>query len=124
LKTAQEQLSDFKDVVHFIGHNTVPALHRIFFNSAKKGWGVKTLRQKLQLAVDKKYRAENLSPYEIHLQILIYELGGAGAVYALNHSPFALPSLNTIQPYRWENKLVPFIDGVRFTDCVWSMWAR
>ncbi|KAJ7033003.1 hypothetical protein C8F04DRAFT_1039898 [Mycena alexandri] len=93
-----------------------PALHRIFFNSAKRGWGVKTLHENLQLAYDKDYRADGFAQWEIHLQTLIYELGGAGAVYALNHSPFALPSLNTIQLYRRQNNLVPCVDGVRFSD--------
>ncbi|KAJ6518572.1 hypothetical protein DFH09DRAFT_1098400 [Mycena vulgaris] len=118
LKSAREHLSECKDVFDFVGHNSIriPALHRIFFNSSKKGWGTKTLLQKLRLAVDGDYNAKNYSQYEINLTILIHELAGAGAVYAMNHSIFALPSLNTIQPYRRQNNLVPCVDGVRFTD--------
>ncbi|KAJ7852163.1 hypothetical protein B0H14DRAFT_3450882 [Mycena olivaceomarginata] len=41
---------------------------------------------------------------------------GARAPYALSHSQFMLPSLNTIQPYRQHNKLIPSVDGVRFSD--------
>ncbi|KAJ6582561.1 hypothetical protein DFH09DRAFT_912293 [Mycena vulgaris] len=116
LKSAQEHLSEFKDVFHFAAQNYVPALHRIFRNAGKKGWSAKTLREKLQLAFDGDYDAKNFTQYEIDLAILLYELGGAGAVYAMNHSIFALPSLNTIQPHRRQNKLVPSVNGVRLTD--------
>ncbi|KAK7007109.1 hypothetical protein R3P38DRAFT_3325559 [Favolaschia claudopus] len=105
LVIAREHLTEYKDVVQFVGQNNVPALQRIFFNFVKRGWGIKTLRERLNLAVNKEYRAANFPQHEIDLQILIYELGGAGAVHALNHSYFALPSLNTIQPYRRQNTL-------------------
>ncbi|KAJ7091031.1 hypothetical protein C8R44DRAFT_750778 [Mycena epipterygia] len=62
------------------------------------------------------YDAKNYTQYEIDLTILIYELGGGGAVYALNHSIFALPCLSTIQPYRRQHKLVPCIDRLRLKD--------
>ncbi|KAJ7849431.1 hypothetical protein B0H13DRAFT_2402726 [Mycena leptocephala] len=116
LKAAQTHLSEFKDVFNFIAHHSVPALHRIFLNAGKKGWSAKTLRRKLQLAVDGDYHAKNFSQYEIDLAIVLYELGGAAAVYAMNHSIFALPSLNTIQPFRRQNNIVPCVDGLRFTD--------
>ncbi|KAK6971609.1 hypothetical protein R3P38DRAFT_2813660 [Favolaschia claudopus] len=105
LVIAREHLTEYKDVVQFVGQNNVPALQRIFFNFVKRGWGIKTLRERLNLA------------------ILIYELGGAGAVHALNHSYFALPSLNTIQPYRRQNNIVPCVDGVRITDVLQNIAA-
>ncbi|KAJ7479043.1 hypothetical protein FB451DRAFT_1395654 [Mycena latifolia] len=116
LKSARERLSDFNNVFQFVGHNTVPALHRIFFNAAKKGWSAKKLHEQLQLARSGEYSAKNYTQYEIDLTILLYELWGGGAVYAMNHSIFALPSLSTIQPYRRQHKLVPCVDGVRFSD--------
>ncbi|KAJ6553902.1 hypothetical protein B0H10DRAFT_1848509 [Mycena sp. CBHHK59/15] len=63
-----------------------------------------------------KYTARNYPLYEIYLAILIYELGGGGALYALNHSIFALPSRNTIQPYRSQAKLMPSVNGVRAAE--------
>ncbi|KAK6966807.1 hypothetical protein R3P38DRAFT_2590224 [Favolaschia claudopus] len=119
----REHLTEYKDVVQFVGQNNVPALQRIFFNSVKRGWGIKTLRERLDLAVNKEYRAVNFPQHEIDLQILIYELGGAGAVHALSHSYFALPSLNTIQPYRRQNNIVPCVDGVRITDVLQNIAA-
>jgi hypothetical protein len=58
----------------------------------------------------------NFSQYEIDLAILLFELGGGGAVYAMNHSIFALPSLNTIQPYRREHRITPSVGGLKFAD--------
>ncbi|KAK6971446.1 hypothetical protein R3P38DRAFT_3497451 [Favolaschia claudopus] len=48
--------------------------------------------------------------------MLIYELGGGAAVHGMNHSIFALPSRNTIQPYRRQLQLVPSISGLQFSD--------
>ncbi|KAK6981712.1 hypothetical protein R3P38DRAFT_3333718 [Favolaschia claudopus] len=42
--------------------------------------------------------------------------GGGGATYVINHSIFALPSRNTIQPYRRLFNLAPCISGTRFTE--------
>ncbi|KAJ7805986.1 hypothetical protein B0H14DRAFT_2610775 [Mycena olivaceomarginata] len=63
----------------------------------------------IQLAKAGKYMAQNYAQYEIDLAILLYELGGGGAVYAMNHSIFALPSRDTIQPYRQQFNLIPSI---------------
>ncbi|KAK6995622.1 hypothetical protein R3P38DRAFT_3425795, partial [Favolaschia claudopus] len=88
----------------------------IFPNAIKEGWGASKLLSQLRLAADWEYIARNYTPYEIDLAILIYELGGNGALYALNHSIFALPSRNTIQPYRRQRRIIPSVDKLRITD--------
>ncbi|KAJ7761933.1 hypothetical protein DFH07DRAFT_867598 [Mycena maculata] len=116
LNSARQCLSNLDAVFQFVGWKPVPALHRIFSNAVKQGWSAKKLLEKLQLAHKGEYDAKNYTQYEIDLTILVYELGGGGAVYALNHSIFALPSLSTIQPYRRQHTLSPCIDRLRITD--------
>ncbi|KAJ6599974.1 hypothetical protein DFH09DRAFT_1271514 [Mycena vulgaris] len=107
--SAQQRLADFKALFQFLGLNSVPALHRVLANAVQEGWSAKKLLQQCQLAVQGKYTARNYTQYDIDLAILIYELGGAGTLYAMNHSIFALPSRNTIQPYRRQHNIVPSV---------------
>ncbi|KAJ6455113.1 hypothetical protein DFH09DRAFT_962925, partial [Mycena vulgaris] len=114
--SAQQRLADFKALFQFLGLNSVPALHRVLANAVQEGWSAKKLLQQCQLAVQGKYTARNYTQYDIDLAILIYELGGAGTLYAMNHSIFALPSRNTIQPYRRQHNIVPSVAGLSFSD--------
>ncbi|KAK6966948.1 hypothetical protein R3P38DRAFT_3337676 [Favolaschia claudopus] len=82
----------------------------------KEGWSATKILEYCRLAHAGQYTARNYTQAEIDLAMLIYELGGAGAIYALNHSIFALPSRNTIQPYRRQLNLLPSVSGLRFTD--------
>ncbi|KAJ7820830.1 hypothetical protein B0H14DRAFT_3735217 [Mycena olivaceomarginata] len=116
LEYTREQLSEYKEVFDFIGRNTVPALHRIFSNASSDRWSIKKIRDRVQLAAAGKYTARNYSQYEIALTIALYELGGGGTVYAMNHSWFALPSLKTIQPYRRQHRITPSVNGLNFTE--------
>ncbi|KAJ6603726.1 hypothetical protein B0H10DRAFT_1957784 [Mycena sp. CBHHK59/15] len=116
LTSAREHLSDYTAVFDFIGTTQVPALHRILSKVHKEGWAIKKLRSMLQLATDGEYTARNYSQYEIDLAILLYKLGGGGAVHAMNHSIFVLPSLKTIQPHRRQHKITPSIHGLKFSD--------
>ncbi|KAJ7113517.1 hypothetical protein C8R44DRAFT_630955, partial [Mycena epipterygia] len=116
LKTARENLSEFTDVHRLIGENQVPALHRIFAHASKEGWGTNRLRKQIELAIAGKYKAQNYAQYEIDLVILLYELGGAGAVHAMNHSIFVLPCLKTIQPHRRLHKISPSVNGLNFSE--------
>ncbi|KAJ7463934.1 hypothetical protein FB451DRAFT_1491961 [Mycena latifolia] len=84
----------------------------MFSNALKHGWGSKKFLQQIRAASQGDYTPRNYTQYEIDLSILLYELGGGGAVYAMNHSIFALPSLNTLQPYRRQHKPKPCIDHV------------
>ncbi|KAJ6565382.1 hypothetical protein B0H10DRAFT_2200416 [Mycena sp. CBHHK59/15] len=115
-ESAHSHLATLTEVVQFLGSHSITAQHRIFPNAAKEGWGRAKLLEQLRLAAEGKYTARNYTQYEIDLTISLYELGGAGAVHAMNHSIFTLPSLNTIQPYRRRRKLVPCVDRVRISN--------
>ncbi|KAF8205855.1 hypothetical protein K438DRAFT_1578650 [Mycena galopus ATCC 62051] len=108
----------FADLVQFIGQHAheIPVLHRLLANAAVNGWSANNILHHCQLAIEGKYTARNYSLYKIYLGVLIYELGGAGALYATNHLLFALPSRNTIQPYRSQAKLMPSVNGVRVAE--------
>ncbi|KAJ7822223.1 hypothetical protein B0H13DRAFT_1659783 [Mycena leptocephala] len=112
------RLKEFVDLIQFIGQHAhdIPALHRLLANAVVNGWSANNILEHCKLAVEKKYIARNYTLYEIYLAILIYDLGGAGALYAMNHSIFALPSRNTIQPYRSQAKLMPSVNGVRVAE--------
>ncbi|KAK7021670.1 hypothetical protein R3P38DRAFT_3196488 [Favolaschia claudopus] len=118
LQRARARLSEWKDLFHFIAQNPtrISALHRLLANAEKEGWGPAKILEQCQLSAAGNYTARNYSQYEIDLAILLYELGGGGAIHAMNHSVFALPSRNTIQPYRRQFNLVPCVSGVKFTE--------
>ncbi|KAJ7658036.1 hypothetical protein B0H17DRAFT_1145739 [Mycena rosella] len=116
LGSARRRLGEFTELFQFLGDDSVPALHRVLSNAVEQGWSAKKLLQQCQLAVQGKYTAHNYTQYDIDLAILIYELGGAGTLHAMNHSIFALPSRNTIQPYRRQHNLVPSVANVNFSD--------
>ncbi|KAJ6538423.1 hypothetical protein B0H10DRAFT_1856925, partial [Mycena sp. CBHHK59/15] len=115
---ARARLSEWKELFHFIAQNShsIPALHRLLANAEKEGWGPKKILEQCQLAKAGKYTARNYTQYEIDLAVEMYELGGEGAVYSLNHSIFTLPSRNKIQLYWRQFNLVPSVGGLRLAD--------
>ncbi|KAF7335508.1 hypothetical protein MVEN_02204600 [Mycena venus] len=84
----------------------------MFPNALEQKWGTKAFLERIQAAAHGKYTPRNYSEYEIDLSIMLYELGGGGAVHAMHQSIFALPSLNTLQPHRRQQKTKPCIDRV------------
>ncbi|KAJ7717896.1 hypothetical protein B0H14DRAFT_3901181 [Mycena olivaceomarginata] len=115
VESTHKRLKEYIDLLQFIGQHSheIPALYRLLANAVVNNWSANVILEHCKLAVEGKYTAQNYTLYEIYLAILIYELGGAGALYAMNHSIFALPSRNTIQPYRSQAKLMPSVNGVR-----------
>ncbi|KAJ7444422.1 hypothetical protein B0H11DRAFT_2250104 [Mycena galericulata] len=112
LASAREDVAEYKAIFHYLGNNTVPGLHRMFPNALKQRWGSKQFLERSRAASRGEYTPENFTQYEIDLAILLYEVGGGSAVYAMNHSIFALPSLNTLQPYRRQHRPKPCLDHV------------
>ncbi|KAJ7203197.1 hypothetical protein C8J57DRAFT_1621238 [Mycena rebaudengoi] len=112
----RQRLADFVELFQYTGQNSIPGLHRLLSNAQKEGWSAAKTLHHCKLGVDGKYTPKNYTQYEIDLAILLEELGGLGAVYAMNHSIFALPCRNTIRPYRRQHNLVPSVKGVRFTE--------
>jgi hypothetical protein len=59
----------------------------------------------VQLSLDGKYLAKGYSDLEYDLATVVYELGGAHCLTALQKSPFAFPSRNALFERRQEYKL-------------------
>ncbi|KAJ6550750.1 hypothetical protein B0H10DRAFT_2242551 [Mycena sp. CBHHK59/15] len=87
LKTARKKLDDYKRVFELISINKVPGLQRLLSNAHKEGWSPPKTAEKAQLAIDGKYHARNYTEFDKDLAILVYELGGGAALYALNKAP-------------------------------------
>ena len=54
------------------------------------------LLEMVQLSLDRKYLAKGYSNLEYDLAMVVYELGGGHCLTALQKSPFAFPSWNTL----------------------------
>ncbi|KAL0571530.1 hypothetical protein V5O48_010431, partial [Marasmius crinis-equi] len=106
----------YKEVHAFLATTTIPGLVRFFPLALKEGWGINKLSKKLRDAAAGKYHVRGYTKMDIDLTILCYELGGHAAVYALNHSHLALPSLSTIQPHRRLFPIIPSTFGIKITD--------
>lgn len=100
LDTARGAVSEFEELVEKISQHEVPGLQRLFATARVAGVGITGLLKRVQSAIDGFYRPRNYTPHLYDLATLLYELGGAGAVYAVNHACTALPSLKTIQKRR------------------------
>jgi hypothetical protein len=99
-----------------VGTNDIPGLHRILKNSKCWGWSVEKLLDKARQALDGKYHPKNFSDLEFDLAIVIYELGGAAALYALHKSPFAFPARETLVNRRQDFKLRITVGPVKMSD--------
>ncbi|KAF8194408.1 hypothetical protein K438DRAFT_1969027 [Mycena galopus ATCC 62051] len=68
------------------------------------------------LAIEGKYHPRNYTDFEKELAILIYELGGRGALYALNEAQIMLPSRDTIADIRRKHSLRITVGDVTISD--------
>ncbi|KAK6966853.1 hypothetical protein R3P38DRAFT_2391465, partial [Favolaschia claudopus] len=81
-----------------------------------EGWSPSKIMSKVSLAKQGKYRPRNYTDLDMDLAILIYELGGDAALYALNKSPVSLPSRHTIADKRREINLRITVGDVKLLD--------
>ncbi|KAJ7078250.1 hypothetical protein C8R44DRAFT_654684, partial [Mycena epipterygia] len=112
LGSVREDNAEYTAIFRFLGTNRVPGLHRMFTNALEQKWASNKFHEKILAASRGEYIPRNYSQYEIDLAIVLYELGGGAAVYAMNHSIFALPSLNTLQSYRRQHRPKPCLDHI------------
>lgn len=112
----ESKLEKYATLHTLIATNDIPALHRIFRNADTLQWSIDKLIEKIQDAINGDYHPKGYSSYEKNLAILMYEIGGGAALYALNHSMVSLPSRQTIAPMRKEFSLRISVAGLRITD--------
>ncbi|EEB89398.1 hypothetical protein MPER_12506 [Moniliophthora perniciosa FA553] len=118
LERARTSATQTEELLCLVGTNTVPALQRIFMTAYNQKWSVPALIKRIKLAISGQYHCKNFTQSDIDLAMLVYELGGGSLLYALNHSPFALPSINTIRPYRREWDLSICVDRPRILQTI------
>ncbi|KAJ7139440.1 hypothetical protein C8R44DRAFT_867592 [Mycena epipterygia] len=109
-------LEEYKRLLDLLSVNEVPGLSRLLLNAKKEGWSTVKTAEKSQLAIDGKYHARNYTEFDKDLTILIYELGGGAALYALNKAPIMLPSRFTIAETRRELNLRITVGDVKVSD--------
>jgi hypothetical protein len=63
------------------------------------------LLEMIKKAISGEYHARKYSDFECALATVVYELGGAATLYALQKSPFAFPSRNMLAAIRQEYQL-------------------
>ncbi|KAJ6587369.1 hypothetical protein B0H10DRAFT_2234041 [Mycena sp. CBHHK59/15] len=123
LKGAQKQLKDHKRLIDLLSVNNVPGLPCLLSNAKKEGWSPRKTAEKSQLAIDGKYHPRNYTEFDKDLAILIYELGGGAALYALNKAPIMLPSRHTISNTRGELNLCITVGDVKVSDILVNIKA-
>ncbi|KAJ7362408.1 hypothetical protein DFH08DRAFT_657566, partial [Mycena albidolilacea] len=92
-------------IFDIVSTNDVPGLSRLLSNSAKEGWSISKTSDMIMLAVKGKCHPHHCTDFDKDLAILVYELGGGGALYALNKAPIMLPSRHTIADTRRHHSL-------------------
>ncbi|KAJ6615849.1 hypothetical protein B0H10DRAFT_1732998, partial [Mycena sp. CBHHK59/15] len=74
LKLARKHLTDYKRLLNLLSVNEVPGLSQLLSNAKKEGWSTAKTAEKSQLAIDRKYHAQNYTKFDRDLTILMYEL--------------------------------------------------
>ena len=106
LETARNQIAILEKFRALVGQSSIPGLQRLVATALKQNCSMKVIIERILVALQGQYRPKNYAKEDIDLSILMYELGGGAAVYALNHSHTSLPSVDTIRPY-CRNRAIP-----------------
>ncbi|KAJ7251090.1 hypothetical protein C8J57DRAFT_1078413 [Mycena rebaudengoi] len=115
-ETSQKRNAEYKNLFDLTAENDVPGLPRLISNSKTLGWGVSKTADMTVKAIKGEYHAKNCTEFNMDLAVLIYELGGGAALYALNKSPFMLPSRHTIADIRRQYSLRITVGDVKISD--------
>lgn len=116
MASTRSRIVEYGQVINLISQNDIPGLHRLVSTATKEKVGVSELINRLEKAKRGEYHPKNYTPCNFDLAMLMYELGGAGAVYALNHAPTALPSLKRIRALRKKFSLRLTVRHIELSD--------
>lgn len=116
LSSAREKRSRFHHLVEVIAKDEVPGLQRLFAIAHKAREGVGGLLARVEDVISGIYRPRRYTQRDRDLTVLIYELGGAGAVHATNHAHTALPALKTIREGRQKLPMQVSAKGVQISE--------
>ncbi|KAJ7121698.1 hypothetical protein C8R44DRAFT_877079 [Mycena epipterygia] len=116
LKRSQSAVRSHNKFFDLISTNIVPGISRLLSNAKKEGWSISKTSDIVLRAIQGKYHPWNYTDFDRDLAILIYELGGGAALYALNKSPIMLPSRQTISAIRRNHSLRITVGDVKVSD--------
>ncbi|KAJ7799847.1 hypothetical protein B0H13DRAFT_1482102, partial [Mycena leptocephala] len=116
LKAARRRLKDYAQLIDLLSVNNVPGVSRLLSTAKKENWSTSKTTEKSQMALDGKYHPRNFTEFDRDLAILMYELGGGAALYALNKAPIMLPSRFTIAEARREQNLHITVGDIKVSD--------
>ena len=94
--SACERLLKFAHIFDIIAVNDIPDLQHLFSLACSMHVGIDGLLEHIQDTIKGTYHARGYTDQDHDFAILLYELGGVGAVYTVNHSHIALPALKII----------------------------
>ena len=94
--SACERLLKFAHIFDIIAVNNISDLQHLFSLARSVHVGIDDLLEYIQDTIKGTYHARGYTNQNHDFAILLYELGGAGAVYTVNHSHIALSALKII----------------------------
>ncbi|KAL1749935.1 hypothetical protein FB107DRAFT_224713, partial [Schizophyllum commune] len=97
---AEEKNAKYRQILETIAELSPPAVPRLLRTALKAKEGLDVILNRIEAASRGQYTPHSFTTDGIDLGAVLYELGGAAAVYAANHSHAALPSLKTMQKRR------------------------
>ncbi|KAL1671191.1 hypothetical protein EV122DRAFT_285217 [Schizophyllum commune] len=97
---AERDNENYERIISTIIDDAPPAVPRILRTSRNHGDGLPGTLKRLEAAASGQYTPRGYSADDIDLGVVLYELGGKGAVYAANHSHLATPAIQTIERQR------------------------
>ncbi|KAI4525518.1 hypothetical protein K525DRAFT_191432, partial [Schizophyllum commune Loenen D] len=97
---AERNNENYERIIDTIIDDAPPAVPRILRTSRNHGDGLPGTLKRLEAAASGLYTPRGYTADDIDLGVVLYELGGKGAVYAANHSHLATPAIQTIERHR------------------------
>lgn len=116
LTAARKKLAQFGHLIKLIASDEVPGLQRLFAIAHKAQDGIGGLLARIEDAINGVYRPLCYTQRDRDLAMLLYELGGAGAVHATNHAHTALPALKTIREGRQKLSMQISVKDIRISE--------
>jgi len=94
-----------------ISQMDVPWLQQILQIQIKNGAGINTIIRRIEEALEKGYKPHGYSNDAYDLALLIYRIGGANLLYALNQR-LSIPSLRTLRNHLSFITITPTIGSI------------
>ncbi|KAJ7027424.1 hypothetical protein C8F04DRAFT_1189552 [Mycena alexandri] len=116
LKRARKRVKTHQEFFDLISTNIIPGIYRLLAHAKTAGWSIERTIEMALKALHGEHHPRNYTDFEKDLAILIYELGGGAALYALNKAPIMLPSRHAIADIRRSHSLRITVGDVEIVE--------